>query len=119
MKADQEMMRRVSNIGRVVARSVVEWMGLEEHRQLVRRLLSEVSVLPPPKITGGQLAGKSVLIFGVANRKSVAWHIGRVLSEADAKCVYVVRSDELASRYAMNLRVIDVDGADVVVPVRS
>jgi len=30
----------------------------------------------------------------------------------------VVRSDELASRYAMNLRVIDVDGADVVVPVR-
>ena len=30
----------------------------------------------------------------------------------------VVRSEELASRYAMNLRVIDVDGADVVVPVR-
>ena len=26
-----------------------------------------------------QLAGKSILIFGVANRKSVAWHIGRLL----------------------------------------
>ena len=29
-----------------------------------------------------QLTGKSILIFGVANRKSVAWHIGRVLTEA-------------------------------------
>ena len=26
-----------------------------------------------------QLADKSILIFGVANRKSVAWHVGRVL----------------------------------------
>ena len=30
----------------------------------------------------------------------------------------VVRSGELASCYGMNLRVVDVDGADVVVPVR-
>jgi ABC-type cobalamin transport system ATPase subunit len=30
----------------------------------------------------------------------------------------VIRSDELAKRYGMNLRVVDVDGADVVVPVR-
>jgi enoyl-[acyl-carrier protein] reductase I len=42
-----------------------------------------------------QLTGKSVLIFGVANRRSVAWHISRVLSEAGAKCVYVVQSDEV------------------------
>ncbi len=26
-----------------------------------------------------ELAGKSILIFGVANRKSVAWHIARVV----------------------------------------
>ena len=38
-----------------------------------------------------QLAGKTILIFGVANRKSVAYHIGRVLDEAGAKCVYVVQ----------------------------
>jgi len=42
-----------------------------------------------------QLAGKSILIFGVANRKSVAWHISRVLTEAGAKCVYVVQNDEV------------------------
>ena len=40
-----------------------------------------------------QLDGKQVLIFGVANRKSVAYHAGRVLSEAGAACVYVVRNE--------------------------
>jgi enoyl-[acyl-carrier protein] reductase I len=42
-----------------------------------------------------QLAGKSILIFGVANRKSVAWHISRVLDDAGARCVYVVQNDDV------------------------
>ena len=42
-----------------------------------------------------QLADKSILIFGAANRKSVAWHISRVLAEAGARCVYVVQNEEL------------------------
>jgi enoyl-[acyl-carrier protein] reductase I len=41
-----------------------------------------------------ELAGKTIVVFGVANRKSVAFHIGRVLTEAGANVVYVVRSDE-------------------------
>jgi len=41
-----------------------------------------------------QLSGKTVLVFGVANRKSVAYHIGRTLSECGAEVVYVVRSPE-------------------------
>ncbi len=41
-----------------------------------------------------QLAGKRILVIGVANRKSVAWHIGRVLVEAGVEVVYVVRSVE-------------------------
>ena len=40
-----------------------------------------------------QLAGKRVLVMGVANRKSVAWHIGRVLVEAGAEVVYAVRNE--------------------------
>jgi enoyl-[acyl-carrier protein] reductase I len=40
-----------------------------------------------------QLADKTVLVFGVANRKSVAFHVGKVLAEAGADVVYVVRSD--------------------------
>ncbi len=40
-----------------------------------------------------QLAGKNVLVMGVANRKSVAWHIARALEEQGAKVIYSVRSE--------------------------
>jgi enoyl-[acyl-carrier protein] reductase I len=42
-----------------------------------------------------QLENKKILLFGVANKKSVAWHISRVLTEAGAECVYVVLNEEL------------------------
>jgi enoyl-[acyl-carrier protein] reductase I len=41
-----------------------------------------------------QLADKNILVFGVANRKSVAYHIGRTLEEAGADVIYVVRDVE-------------------------
>jgi enoyl-[acyl-carrier protein] reductase I len=41
-----------------------------------------------------QLEGRTVLVFGVANRKSVAWHAARVLVEAGARVFYSVRSKE-------------------------
>ena len=34
-----------------------------------------------------QLAGKTVLVMGVANRKSVAWQTAQVLNEAGADVV--------------------------------
>jgi enoyl-[acyl-carrier protein] reductase I len=42
-----------------------------------------------------QLADRTILILGVANRKSVAWHVARVLTEAGARCVYVVQNEEI------------------------
>ncbi len=42
---------------------------------------------------------------------------GRVVLDAPAGVV--VRSEELSSTYGMRLRVVDVDGSDVVVPVRN
>ena len=41
-----------------------------------------------------QLAGKTIVVFGLANKKSVACAIGRVLAEAGAKVVHVVRSEQ-------------------------
>jgi len=41
-----------------------------------------------------QLEGKRILLFGVANRKSVAWHIAKTLTEVGAECVYVVQNEE-------------------------
>ena len=49
-----------------------------------------------------QLDGKSILVFGVANRKSVAFHTGRLLEEAGATVIYVVRSEE-RRRYVAKL----------------
>jgi enoyl-[acyl-carrier protein] reductase I len=40
------------------------------------------------------LGGKTVVVFGVANRKSVAWFVGRSLEEQGARVVYSVRSEE-------------------------
>ncbi len=39
------------------------------------------------------LEGKTIVVFGVANKKSVAYHVGRTLHEAGAKVVFVVRSE--------------------------
>lgn len=47
-----------------------------------------------------QLTDKTVLIVGVANRKSVAFHVGRLLTEAGAKVIYSVRSEERRNQVA-------------------
>lgn len=39
------------------------------------------------------LSGKSVLVLGVANKKSVAWHVARLLTEAGAQVIFSVRSE--------------------------
>ena len=41
-----------------------------------------------------QLSGRNVLVIGVANRKSVAYHSARVLIEAGANVLFSVRSEE-------------------------
>jgi len=40
-----------------------------------------------------KLQGKTILVLGVANKKSVAWQAARVLKEAGADLVYSVRSE--------------------------
>src|SRR6185295_7900867 len=40
-----------------------------------------------------QLKDKTILILGVANKKSVAWHAARVLRDAGADIIYSVRSE--------------------------
>lgn len=42
------------------------------------------------------LKNKSVLVMGVANRKSIAWQIGQLLTEAGADVLYTVRSEARA-----------------------
>jgi len=59
------------------------------------------------------IAGKTFLVFGVANRKSVAFSIGQVLSEANANVVYSVRSKERRENVSKILPGSDIFVCDV------
>ncbi len=50
-----------------------------------------------------QVAGKTFLVMGVANRKSVAWHIATALEEQGAHVVYAVRSEARKKSLEMQL----------------
>ena len=71
------------------------------------------------------LKNKSILIFGIANRKSVAWHISRVLVEAGARCVYVVQNEELKAGVSKliggggDIYVCDVEHEDQIARLRD
>ena len=57
-----------------------------------------------------QLEGKNFVVFGVANRKSVAFHVGKTLEESGAKVFYVVRTEERRTQVQKIL-----DGRDLFV----
>ena len=50
-----------------------------------------------------QLDNKSVLVMGVANRKSIAYHVGRMLTECGAQVIYSVRSEARREQLARRL----------------
>jgi len=59
------------------------------------------------------IAGKTFIVFGVANRKSVAFSIGQILSEANANVVYSVRSKERRENVSKILPGADIFVCDV------
>lgn len=59
------------------------------------------------------LAGKKVLVFGVANKKSVAYASAKAVEEAGATVVYVVRSPERRESVAKLLGNAEVHVCDV------
>ncbi len=72
-----------------------------------------------------QLGGKTIVVFGVANKKSVAWHVGQTLEEVGAQVVYVVRNqqryDSLAEKLLTDrpVFVCDVEYEDQIARVRD
>lgn len=71
-----------------------------------------------------QLADKKIIVFGLANRKSVACAIAKVLQEAGAEVIHVVRSParkETAQKLfpASSVFVCDVENEDNIARVRK
>lgn len=70
------------------------------------------------------LEGKTVLVTGVANKKSVAYHVHRGLAEAGASVVHAVRDEELRERVARlvdpsPVLVCDVESPEAIAGLRS
>ena len=72
------------------------------------------------------LGGKNIVVFGVANRKSIAWHIARTLIELDANVIFVVRSEarrdsvrKLLKGDKFEIHVCDVEFEDQIAATRD
>jgi enoyl-[acyl-carrier protein] reductase I len=70
------------------------------------------------------LSGKTLLVLGVANKRSVAYHVAKTLEEAGAKVVYAVRSDERRQSVAKllgeaEIHICDVEFEDQIVRLRE
>jgi enoyl-[acyl-carrier protein] reductase I len=70
------------------------------------------------------LSGRTVLVFGVANKKSVAYAVAKTLEEVGAKVVYVVRSEERRESLAKllagrEIRVCDVEHEEQIARLRD
>jgi enoyl-[acyl-carrier protein] reductase I len=50
------------------------------------------------------LAGKTVLVCGAANKKSVAWHVGTCLQDAGASVIWTVHTEARRSELAPRLK---------------
>jgi len=59
------------------------------------------------------IAGKTFLVFGVANKKSVAFAVGEILSEAKANVIYSVQSTEREESVSKILPGADIFVCDV------
>ena len=59
------------------------------------------------------LAGRTVLVTGVANKKSVAWRIARQLEDEGARVIYSVRSEARRDQCAKLLADREVHVCDV------
>ena len=62
-----------------------------------------------------QLSGKRVVVMGVANRKSVAYHVAKTLIESGCEVIFTVRTPERVQQVTKlfpNSRVIECDVSD-------
>ena len=60
-----------------------------------------------------ELSGKTIVVFGVANKRSIAYHVGRTLEQQGATAVYSVRSRQEADSVAKMLEGREVQLCDV------
>ena len=102
MNATAEELAEISGVGEVIAGTYVQYFADEEHREIFRRLLSEVEIPKEEKPEGGQdLSGVNFVITGsvehFANRGEVKEEIerrgGKVTGSVTSKTNYLINND--------------------------
>ena len=102
MNATAEELSEISGVGEVIAGTYVQYFADEEHREIFRRLLSEVEIPKEEKPEGGQdLSGVNFVITGsvehFANRGEVKEEIerrgGKVTGSVTSKTNYLINND--------------------------
>lgn len=102
MNATAEELSEISGVGEVIAGTYVQYFADEEHRELFRRLLSEVEIPKEEEPEGGQdLSGVNFVITGsvehFANRGEVKEEIerrgGKVTGSVTSKTNYLINND--------------------------
>ncbi len=97
IRATDETLQQVPNIGTVVAESMAGWLTSSRNIKILTNLLKEVSVQPMPKEQRSGLTGKIVVITGSLETMSrdeaeeaVRQAGGKISSSVSAKTSYVV-----------------------------
>lgn len=102
MNATAEELSEISGVGEVIAGTYVQYFADEEHREIFRRLLSEVEIPREEEPEGGQdLSGVNFVITGsvehFANRGEVKEEIerrgGKVTGSVTSKTNYLINND--------------------------
>ena len=104
--ATTEELENVNGIGDTVAQSVREWFAEKENKDLVRRLLKQVTILRLQKKQNTPLAGKSFVLTGTLasmSRDEAKQKIkdlgGDVVGSVSRNTTYVVAGAEPGSKY--------------------
>ena len=102
MNATAEELSEISGVGEVIAGTYVQYFADEEHREIFRRLLSEVEIPKEEEPEGGQdLSGVNFVITGsvehFANRGEMKEEIerrgGKVTGSVTSKTNYLINND--------------------------
>jgi DNA ligase (NAD+) len=125
MNASCEQLTEVEDIGEVIARSVCNWFGDSNNRELIQRLRKaglnfRSSTYQESAVAGGALAGKTFVLTGTLptlTREEATARIenlgGKVSSSVSKKTDYVVAGDDAGSKLekARKLGIVVIDEA--------
>ena len=101
MNATEEELSEISGVGGVIAKTYVDYFADEKHRELFKKLLTEVTIPKEEQTTEQIFAGVNFVITGsvhhFANRAEVKEEIenrgGKVTGSVTSKTNYLINND--------------------------